>query len=214
MKRANQLHADRQPSATKPIGNNCSLIRQHLPTAKFDSEDRTGMLRGVSYPQRKQSTHFSYFSIAGREQTMPINTKETKMSLDTIYGGKSPRSHRSRQSTACQSSSQHRLFINVVLLSFLSMGDVDAFQNPMMGKAIDTKLWSSPATEQPRTWNVQQRRSRKILTDNRSGSRRKTKPMPITGYDAKSIEEYYDRRPLQVGWRLNSLGFPLLGMLL
>jgi hypothetical protein len=35
--------------------------------------------------------------------------------------------------------------------------------------------------------------------------------MPITGYDAKAIEEYYDRRPLQVGWRLNSLGFPLLG---
>jgi hypothetical protein len=37
------------------------------------------------------------------------------------------------------------------------------------------------------------------------------KPMPITGYDYKSIEEYYDRRPLQVGWRLNSLSLPLLG---
>ena len=41
----------------------------------------------------------------------------------------------------------------------------------------------------------------------------KTKPMPVTGYNAKSIEDYYDRQPLQVGWRLNSLGFPLLGML-
>lgn len=36
-------------------------------------------------------------------------------------------------------------------------------------------------------------------------------PMPIKGYNAAAIEEYYDRRPLQVGWRLNSLGFPLLG---
>ena len=37
------------------------------------------------------------------------------------------------------------------------------------------------------------------------------KPMPVTGYDAQSILDFYDRRPLQVGWRLNSLGFPLLG---
>ncbi len=35
-------------------------------------------------------------------------------------------------------------------------------------------------------------------------------PMPVTGYDARAIEEYYDARPLQVGWRLNSLGLPLL----
>lgn len=35
--------------------------------------------------------------------------------------------------------------------------------------------------------------------------------MPVTGFDAKSILDFYDRRPLQVGWRLNSLGFPLLG---
>jgi len=44
-----------------------------------------------------------------------------------------------------------------------------------------------------------------------SNSREKTSPMPITGYDAAAIEEFYDRRPFQVGWRLNSLGFPLLG---
>jgi hypothetical protein len=41
----------------------------------------------------------------------------------------------------------------------------------------------------------------------------KTKPMPVTGYNAELIEDYYDRRPFQVGWRLNSLGFPLLGTL-
>lgn len=44
-----------------------------------------------------------------------------------------------------------------------------------------------------------------------SRQRRKTKPLPVTGYDSTAIEELYDRRPLQVGWRLNSLGFPLLG---
>jgi len=37
------------------------------------------------------------------------------------------------------------------------------------------------------------------------------KPMPITGYDANEICERYDRRPLEVGWRLNSLGFPMVG---
>jgi len=42
-------------------------------------------------------------------------------------------------------------------------------------------------------------------------SRKKMKPMPVTGYDAQAILDFYDRRPLQVGWRLNSLGFPLLG---
>jgi len=41
--------------------------------------------------------------------------------------------------------------------------------------------------------------------------RQKTKPMPVTGYDSRAIEEFYDMRPFQVGWRLNSLGFPLLG---
>lgn len=41
--------------------------------------------------------------------------------------------------------------------------------------------------------------------------KRKTKPMPIVGYDAKEICETYDRRPFQVGWRMNSVGLPLLG---
>lgn len=39
----------------------------------------------------------------------------------------------------------------------------------------------------------------------------KTKPMPIEGYDAREICETYDRRPFQVGWRMNSVGLPLLG---
>lgn len=38
------------------------------------------------------------------------------------------------------------------------------------------------------------------------------KPMPITGYDADAICEHYDRRPLEVGWRLNSLGIPLVSI--
>jgi hypothetical protein len=41
--------------------------------------------------------------------------------------------------------------------------------------------------------------------------RQKMKPMPILGYNARTILAYYDARPLEVGWRLNSLGFPLLG---
>ena len=41
--------------------------------------------------------------------------------------------------------------------------------------------------------------------------RQKMKPMPILGYSSRTILAYYDARPLEVGWRLNSLGFPLLG---
>jgi hypothetical protein len=44
-------------------------------------------------------------------------------------------------------------------------------------------------------------------------NRAKMQPMPVTGYNSLAIEEHYDRRPFQVGWRLNSLGFPLLGKL-
>ena len=67
-----------------------------------------------------------------------------------------------------------------------------------------------------RTWNVQrhpqvQQRLSGGAIDDRSRSRKKMKPMPITGYNYREIAEYYDRRPLQVGWRLNSLGIPMLG---
>jgi hypothetical protein len=41
--------------------------------------------------------------------------------------------------------------------------------------------------------------------------RQKMKPMPVLGYDSHAIEDYYDMRPFEVAWRLNSLGFPLLG---
>lgn len=71
-------------------------------------------------------------------------------------------------------------------------------------------LRSTRTDDHRRTWNVEKKTSQNG-PDNRSWSRQKMKPMPITGYNAKKIEEYYDRRPLQVGWRLNSLGFPLLG---
>jgi hypothetical protein len=43
------------------------------------------------------------------------------------------------------------------------------------------------------------------------GRKFKQRPLPVTGYDAAAILEYYDMRPLAVGWRLNILGFPLLG---
>ena len=39
----------------------------------------------------------------------------------------------------------------------------------------------------------------------------KRKPMPIVGYNGQEICDYYDRSPLEVGWRLNILSLPLLG---
>ena len=40
---------------------------------------------------------------------------------------------------------------------------------------------------------------------------KKQKPMPLVGYDAEKILHTYDRKPLEVGWRLNVLSLPLLG---
>lgn len=91
--------------------------------------------------------------------------------------------------------------IVVSLWSFLSMGSPScAFQNSLFSDRQKRTNPNSPlfsTRESTKSWD--------------SKRRKKTKPMPVTGYDAQSIEEYYDRRPLQVGWRLNSLGFPLLG---
>ena len=36
-------------------------------------------------------------------------------------------------------------------------------------------------------------------------------PIPLTGYNSAEILDYYDKRPLEVAWRLNILGLPLLG---
>lgn len=91
---------------------------------------------------------------------------------------------------------------------------------------IDVETGNARQGQPSRTWDVPRKTNTNgavgpILTDtspvqrsnqNVSGQpRKKMKPMPVTGYDAQSILNFYDRRPLQVGWRLNSLGFPLLG---
>lgn len=62
-----------------------------------------------------------------------------------------------------------------------------------------------------RTWDVHHQHTVTETTVKRKRNRQKTKPMPVVGYDAHAILEHYDRRPFQVGWRLNSLAFPLLG---
>lgn len=58
-----------------------------------------------------------------------------------------------------------------------------------------------------RTWN----KNRQTPSDISFHPVRKTKPLPVVGYDAESICEFYDRRPLRVAWRLNCVGLPLLG---
>ena len=98
----------------------------------------------------------------------------------------------------------------------------------LLASGIDMERQSnSRSSGQSPPWDAQSRRLGKgstigpILADGLSTTqptqqvpgqpRKKMKPMPVTGYDAQSILDFYDRRPLQVGWRLNSLGFPLLG---
>ena len=39
----------------------------------------------------------------------------------------------------------------------------------------------------------------------------KSEAMPVTGYNPEALDDYFDRHPWKVAWRLNSIGFPLLG---
>lgn len=76
---------------------------------------------------------------------------------------------------------------------------------------------SSILPNRPRLMSQPPPQQRRLSTTSSSSSstkrrrRQKMKPMPILGYNARTILAYYDARPLEVGWRLNSLGFPLLG---
>jgi len=84
---------------------------------------------------------------------------------------------------------------------------------------------SSSQEWESRTWSQQRRKGRRrddniiSSTNNNNNNNvsdrprvsQKTAPIPITGYEADSIIDFYDSRPLEVGWRLNSLGLPLLG---
>lgn len=103
-----------------------------------------------------------------------------------------------------------------IVLSYLSTGSAfhpSAFQNIQRPRGLETRKFSFNVDPTSRTWSqspTPEARSGASNT-NISGARKKTKPMPITGYDAVAIEEFYDRRPLEVAWRLNLLGFPLLG---
>lgn len=136
--------------------------------------------------------------------------------------------------TASISSSPFRL-VPCLLLLLLCISACSAFLQGRIPSATSSSTslcMSTPATfprQGSRTWNQKPRdqghsvggdnsnnKAALLVTpppENTNGKRVriKTKPMPVTGYNAKAIEDYYDRQPFQVGWRLNSLGFPLLG---
>jgi hypothetical protein len=126
---------------------------------------------------------------------------------------------------AISASSRQSLFFAAVLFSLCMPQFAVAFSSPPISKQSNhLSPLKSSYIDEPRTWNLQRNnnnnnnnnnkdppRGNNNVSDDRSKSRQKMKPMPITGYNYKSIEEYYDRRPLQVGWRLNSLSLPLLG---
>jgi len=75
-----------------------------------------------------------------------------------------------------------------------------------------TKLAAESSLNRPtsRTWRQQRSIRESPPSDQRRIQPLKTKPMPIIDYDAHSIIDHYDKRPLEVGWRLNCLGLPLL----
>jgi hypothetical protein len=121
--------------------------------------------------------------------------------------------NRRRKAQRKTRQSQYGFIVVVSLWSFLSIGNpgyTHAFHSSSQGKSVvhKTRLFSSHSNNgESRARNAR----RRFNGFTNSSIQQKTKPIPVTGYDAKTIEQYYDRRPLQVGWRLNSLGFPLLG---
>lgn len=78
--------------------------------------------------------------------------------------------------------------------------------------SFPTILAADSSLDRPtsRTWRQQPSIRESPPSDQRRIQPLKTKPMPIIGYDAQAIIDYYDKRPLEVGWRLNCLGLPLL----
>lgn len=81
---------------------------------------------------------------------------------------------------------------------------------PSSSNTGTTTTTTTPSTATTRRTSQQKTSSSRPIQKRRR--RQKMKPMPILGYNARTILAYYDARPLEVGWRLNSLGFPLLGM--
>lgn len=130
----------------------------------------------------------------------------------------------SRQIRSSQEHARHESsrtskygFLAVSVWSFLSiMGPTAAFQRSSVHRnsmSQNPHLYSSPQSMGHAISRKSGNTRRNLVDDYPDGRRRqKTKPIPVTGYDPRGIEDFYDRRPLQVGWRLNSLGFPMLGM--
>jgi hypothetical protein len=103
----------------------------------------------------------------------------------------------------------------------LSMSSTPSNNERTTWQQRSSASFSSPSTTTTRTYrsspnyyDTKQRKQRLNSQFRQRRKRQKMKPIPILGYNARSILEYYDMRPLEVGWRLNSLGFPLLGTLL
>ena len=94
--------------------------------------------------------------------------------------------------------------------SVAAPGPISRLQSSRIDVDGITRTWNQRSTNQRPVSRASPPTTRQSMP-NQSRQRRKTKPMPITGYDFRAIEELYDRRPLEVGWRLNSLGIPLLG---
>jgi hypothetical protein len=114
--------------------------------------------------------------------------------------------------SACSSFLQERI------PSASSMSTRLRMSTPVNVRGQGSRTWNQKPRDQGNSLDGDSSKNKAALlvTPEKTTTKRvriKTKPMPVTGYNAKSIEDYYDRQPFQVGWRLNSLGFPLLGML-
>ena len=103
---------------------------------------------------------------------------------------------------------RHRTESSAYSALFSSRVEDDPSQNNNNNRFWNPLRDSSSSTRT--TKNISRNNSNNNNVAGRSRNKQKKKPMPVTGYDAKAIEKHYDMRPLQVGWRLNSLGLPLL----
>lgn len=100
----------------------------------------------------------------------------------------------------------------ISVLSFCNPSVVLSFSSPLPQLKSSSTAYRGNIND---SYNVQNyghfTRSKQTTSTTSCLRAKKKRPIPIVGYNAEEICDYYDRRPLVVGWRLNKLSLPLLG---
>lgn len=113
-----------------------------------------------------------------------------------------------------RSSKRTSIFSLVSILSIYATSAFSTFAPPLSNSFSRQKYeWNERKVSENPRGKLQYigQTTRKLIITHHGLYMKKKRPMPVIGYNAKEICDFYDRRPLVVGWRLNNLSLPLLG---